>query len=247
MFSKSSVLFLEHICLLKWTIVLLAMVSFGKCFNIHKTLHVSLSIFLKRFSICDSVTTVLSSFFFLSQMVLFLECILTFSTFVLCCLKCQYTIRPSQSNYFPWEAEAREKGLDVCVLCNTFNSFQPYADSECLYLKHAIFPILNLFHPATSKLSTTVVIPSIYVWVHLILYNKTSNSIGWNKNKKTNPRLPRQANSDAQIFFVAFFSNGVLLKYPLTFSSKMATENHDLSSERQSLRESIPLYPNTCT
>ena len=61
-FSKSSVLFLEHICLLKWTMVLLAMVSFGKCFNIHKTLHVSLSIFLKRFSICDSVTTVLSSF-----------------------------------------------------------------------------------------------------------------------------------------------------------------------------------------
>ena len=149
-------------------------------------------------------------------MVLFLECILTFSTFVLCCLKCQYAISPSQSNYFLWEAEAHEKGFDVCLLCNTFNSFQPYADSKCLYLKHAIFPILNLFHPATSKLSTTVVIPSIYVWVHLILYNKTSNSIGWNKNKKLIHACPGKQNLMPKSFLLlsflmVYFSNTLSL------------------------------------
>jgi len=88
--------------------------------------------------------------------------------------------------------------------------------SECLYVKHATFPILNLFHLATSKLSTTVVIPSIYVSVHLILYNKTSNSISWNKNKKLIHTCPgKQILMPKSFlllsFLVVYFSNTLSL------------------------------------
>lgn len=42
---------------------------------------------------------------------------------------------------------------------------------------------------------------------------------------------------------LAFLSKGVLVKYPLTFGSKMATENHELlSSELKSLKENRPFY-----
>lgn len=173
-------------------------------------MHVSVSIFLKRFSICDSVTTVLSSFL-LSQMILFLECILTFSTFLLCCLKCQYAISKVSQTIF-CEGQRLMKRVLMYVSYVTLSiHFSLMLYSECLYLKHAIFPILNLLHPATSKLSTTVVIPSIYVWVHLTLY-KTSNSVGWNKNKKLIHTCP-----DKQIlmpksflllsFLMVYFSN----------------------------------------
>lgn len=187
-------------------------------------------------------------------MILFLECILTFSTFLLCCLKCQYAISKVSQTIFCEGQKLMKRVLMYVSYVTPSTHFSLMLYSECLYLKHAIFSTLNLFHPATSKLSTTVVIPSIYVIYEPIygfiwLYTtKLQTQLVETKIKKTNPHLPRQANSDAQILLVAFFSNGVHLKYLLTFSSKMATENHELlSSELQSLRKSIPFYPNTCT
>lgn len=70
---------------------------------------------------------------------------------------------------------------------------------------------------------------------------------------KVNSRIPRKANLVSRSFCsryltLAFFSNSVLLKYPLTFGDKTATENRELlSAEFKSPRERRPFYLNTHT
>lgn len=149
-----------------------------------KILAASLSTFHKRFPTCDSVTTIRSVFLFITDIWcrLFLQCILIFSVFLLCFFKCHYASSLDQSNSPFRERWKLMKRVWLLLSPTQYLHFILALHPECFYLKHDTFLIITLFHLATSKLSTILIIPSAYVSVLLVLCSRTSDPSGWDKN-----------------------------------------------------------------